>query len=263
MYFSPGVALEARILARYLQKSSKPGVARIIQVYSDSSGRYAAETLRSRLHAAGRANDVRRYRVSAPRASLNDLSSEDLLVLWLRPGEIGQLAAEMPGGTRAQAVFLSALLATPEEVALPAAWKRETYFVSLFDDLGLQNEIARLRLERWLEAGGLAEEDNRRLQADAYTACYLLNDALGRIRQQEVRRPAIPLSREHLLETLETLVNKYNDGTDLIDTDSHIAYYGRMSLGPRQRIAVRGGTLLRYASPDSNRLVAASKRIAP
>ena len=78
-----------------------------------------------------------------------------------------------------------------------------------------------------------------------------------------MRRPAVPLSREHLLETLETLVNKYNDSTNLVDTDSHVAYYGRMSLGPRQRVAVQGGTIMRYASPGSNKLVAASKRIVP
>jgi hypothetical protein len=101
------------------------------------------------------------------------------------------------------------------------------------------------------------------LQADAYAACYLFNEALAEIRKQDVRRPAVPLSREHLLETLETLLNKYNDSTDLVDPDSHVAYYGRMSLGPRQRVAVRGGTIMRYASPDSNRLVATSKRIVP
>jgi hypothetical protein len=43
----------------------------------------------------------------------------------------------------------------------------------------------------------------------------------------------------------------------------HVAYYGRMSLGPRQRTAVRGGTLLRYAAPDSDELVAVSDRIVP
>ena len=101
------------------------------------------------------------------------------------------------------------------------------------------------------------------MQADAYAACYLFNDALAGIREQEVRRPAVPLSREHLIETLEALVNKYNDSTGLVDQDSHVAYYGRMSLGPRQRVAVRGGTIMRYASSDSSRLVATSKRIVP
>jgi hypothetical protein len=90
-----------------------------------------------------------------------------------------------------------------------------------------------------------------------------LNEALGEIREQEVRRPAVPLSREQLIETLETLLDKYNDSTNLIDPDSHVAYYGRMSLGPDQRVAVRGGSILRYASPDATGLVRVSKRIVP
>ena len=169
----------------------------------------------------------------------------------------------MPQGPLAETVFLSALLSTPEDVSLPATWKQHVRFVSLFDDLSLQGEIARLRLERWLEREGLSSKGNRRLQADAYAACYLINDALGNIRGQEVRRPAAPLSREHLMEMLELRVNKYDDSTALVDTDSHVAYYGRMSLGPRQRVAVRGGTILRYASPDSNELVTTGKRIVP
>lgn len=265
MYFSPGVGLEASVLARYLndKKGSTGSWSNVVQVYSDTTGRYAADVLRSELNAATGSVTVRRYRLTSPRAAFDGLSADDLLILWLRPDEIEQLATGMPQGPRAGTVFLSALLSTPEAVSLPATWKQRTQFVSLFDDLGLQGEIAQLRLEHWLEGAGLADAGNLRLQADAYAASYLFNDALREIREQEVRRPAIPLSREHLLETLETLLNKYNDSTDLVDPDSHAAYYGRMSLGPRQRIAVKGGTVMRYASPDSEKLIAASMRIVP
>ena len=265
LYFSPGLGLEARILARYLadDKVVGSGGLNIVQVYSDASGRQASDVLGSRLNAATRSMSLRKYRMTSPRAALNGLSANDLLILWLRPDEITQLVADFPGGPPSEQVFLSALLATPESLDLPPEWKTRVHYVSLFDDLGLQGEIARLRLERWLELADLADHDSRRLQADAYAACYLFNDALGEIREQEVRRPPVPLSREHLLETLETLINKYDDSTDLVDPDSHVAYYGRMSLGPRQRVAVRGGAIMRYASPDSSRLVAASKRIVP
>ena len=73
----------------------------------------------------------------------------------------------------------------------------------------------------------------------------------------------MPATREHLLEALEQEVNKYADGTPLIDPDSHVAFYGRMSLGPRQRMAARGGVLLRFMSPESHRLVAVTGRIVP
>ena len=185
------------------------------------------------------------------------------MALWLRPGEIAQLTTAMPEPPGAGPIYLSSLLAPPESVVLPPSWKARVTYVSLFDDLGLQGEIARLRLKRWLDQQGLPQSQDLRPQADAYAACYLFAKALGEIRGQEIRRPEVPLSREHVLETLETLVNKYADGTAQVDPDSHVALYGRMSLGPRQRTAVRGGVLLRYASADSDRLVAASDRIVP
>jgi hypothetical protein len=265
MYFSPGVSLEARVLARYLddQETAADRSTTIFQVYSDASGRHAADVLHARLNNDNGPVTQRKYRPTSPQAALTGISHSDILILWLRPEEIAQLIAELPGGPVAGRVYVSALLATPEALALSPAWKARVNYVSLFDDLGLQGEIARLRLQRWLEQATLDYMPDRRLQADAYAACYLFNEALAEIREQEVRRPAVPLSREHLLETLETLLNKYNDSTDLVDPDSHVAYYGRMSLGPRQRVAVRGGTIMHYASPDSSRLVATSKRIVP
>jgi hypothetical protein len=174
-----------------------------------------------------------------------------------------QLATALPQPPTTGAVFVSALLATPEVLSLPEAWKRQVRFVSLFDDLGLQGEIARIRLEDWLERTGQAGGGDRRVQADAYVASYLFNRALGDIRKQEIRRPAVPLNREQVMETLESLINKYNDSSGLVDTESHVAWYGRMSLGPRQRVAVRGGSILRYQSPASDGLTAASGRIVP
>jgi len=184
-------------------------------------------------------------------------------VLWLRSAEIEQLAAAMPMGPGTRTIYLSSLLSPPEALVLPPAWKARVTYASLFDDLGLQGEIAKLRLRRWLDQHGLPGGQDLRVQADAYAAAYLFARAIGEIRGQELRRPKVPLSREHVLEMLEKGVNKYADGTRLIDPDSHVAYYGRMSLGPRQRTAVRGGMLLRYASPDSETTVAASGRIVP
>ena len=135
--------------------------------------------------------------------------------------------------------------------------------MTLFDDLTLQAEIARLRLARWLRQNGLDTSLNRRVQADAYAASYLFDEALEITRRQEVRRLPVPLSRDHVIEILEDIMRKYSDGTPFIDTEVHVAWYGRMSLGPRQRIAARGGTILRYVDVDADRLEAASERFVP
>ncbi len=266
VYFSPGVGLEARLLAAHLAAGSQGAGGRpseVLQLFADGSGRRAAEALTTALGADSATTRPRRFRPTAPTAGLDRLEEGADLVLWLRPEEIAQLTQAMPQPRGTAPIYLSSLLAPPESVALPPAWKARVIYLSLFDDLGIQGEIAKLRLIRWLDRQGLHHGQTLRVQADAYAACYLFARALGEIRGQEIRRPEVPLTREHVLETLETLVNKYADGTAQVDPDSHIAPYGRMSLGPRQRTAVRGGVLLRYASPDSDRLVAASERIVP
>jgi hypothetical protein len=191
------------------------------------------------------------------------MTGEEVLILWLRSEEIATLTEAMPQSPAAE-VFMSDLLAPSDTVSLPADWKRQAGYASLFDDLDLHGEIARLRLKRWLKQAGVATRgDLLRVQADAYTACYLFNSAILEIHAEEARRPAVPLSREHLLEELEELTSKYTDGTGIVDPYSHVAYYGRMSLGPGQRVAVRGGVILRYPAPDSDKPVAASERIVP
>ena len=261
MHYSAGVLLEARILARHLEsKGSSPG--RIVHLYSGPSGRVAAEEFDRRWQGSNRESLAVPYHVTVPAAAIRNLKPDDTLVLWLDEDEIVQFVANAPE-TIASDVYVSALLATPEDVELPPAWRGVTKFVTLFDDLGMQGEIARLRLERWLEQKGLNASANRRLQADAYAAAYLFNAAIAEMKREEVRRPAVPLTRAHLLEELEERLRKYDDGTQFIDTESHVAWYGRMSLGPGQRIAVRGGSIVRYESPDAKRLIRVSDRIVP
>ncbi|HEY0635669.1 MAG TPA: c-type cytochrome [Gammaproteobacteria bacterium] len=262
VYYSPGAALEARVLARHLI-TARPVVPEVVQLFSDATGSQAAQTLRSHLETGAMQPNDRLYSPENPAAALTDLPRDGALVLWLRPAELQQLVAIAPQGPDVQHVFFSALLASPEELVLPPAWKARVSWVSLFDDMGLQAQIARARLQRWLKQHGLPHSGSLRLQADAYAACYLFTSALSVISAEEVRRHPVPLSREHLLESLETLVNKYSDGTQWVDPDSHVAYYGRMSLGPGQRMAVRGGSLLRYAPPELRKLVMVSGRIVP
>jgi cytochrome c553 len=265
VYFSSGVNLEAQILAVHLREMNRnpQSDSRIIQVYTDASGHHAAQSLHQALEGGKQNLIARRYLLTAPPAALRDTLPVDTLILWLRPAEVQQLVAGFPEGPPAQHVYLSALLAAPERVTLPPSWRPRVTWVSLFDDIGVQGEIAKLRLTQWLRQRGLEQTQDTRQQADAYVASYLFQAALMEMVSQEHRRPAVPLNREYFLETLETLINKYGDGTAQVDPDSHIAFYGRMSLGPRQRSAVRGGTMLRFRAGDANKLEPVSERIVP
>lgn len=262
VYYSPGVTLEAQVLANYLNHGldAKKNTPEVVQFYSDATGEHAARSLQS--YFKGRHRIERRYSRTKPEAVLARAPAKGSLVLWLRADEISQLVAASPQPPAVN-IYLSALLAPPEEVSLPAEWKARVSWVSLFDDIGVQGEIAKIRLKRWLKQQGLSDIGSLRVQADAYAASYLFTTALSAISGEEVRRHPVPLGREHLLEALETLVDKYSDGTNWVNPDSHVAYYGRMSLAPGQRVAVRGGALLRYASSESRKLIMASDRIIP
>ncbi|HEY0722202.1 MAG TPA: hypothetical protein VGE50_13220 [Gammaproteobacteria bacterium] len=260
IYYSPGVSLEARLLAAHLAASRAPSP--VVQLFSDDTGEQAAQQVRSHWTAADAQLMERRYD-GRPEEALAHLPRDGTLMLWLRPAQIQQLVAAAPQGPAVQQVFISALLAPPEALDLPPEWKARVVWISLFDDVGVQAQIARARLQRWLKQQGLPDRGTLRVQADAYAACYLFTSALSALSSEEWRRPAVPLNRDHLIEALENIVNKYSDGSRRVDSESHVAYYGRMSLGPGQRVAVRGGGLLRYASPDSTRLELASERIVP
>ena len=266
VYFSPGVNLEARILANHLASSGlnhPQADGKLIQVFADATGQQATQMLQQAFSTTKRPMINQRYYLTAPRAALRDAEKNDTLILWLRPAQILQLAAEFPQGLPVQRVYLSALLAAPERLTLPPAWHSQAAWVSLFDDMSVQNDLAQLRLTQWLQQRGLPQNQDLRLQADAYVASYLFQVVLMEMVSQEHRRPLVPPNQEHFLETLENLINKYGDGTSLVDPDSHVAFYGRMSLGPRQRVAVRGGTVLRYRDAHSNELVPVGERIVP
>ena len=261
MYFSPGVKLEADILAEHFEANRPEGV--VVQVYQDASGHQAAHALARKLEGKGTKTEMRRFRAVAPTMSMDGVASGDVLVLWLRSEAIQLLADQLSTAPEAEQLYLSAMLATPTEVAVPRSWRDRMRFVTLDDEVSVQQEIARLRLARWLEDKGVRSEGDPRLRADAYVAGYLFNAALARITLEEVRRPPVPLTREHVLEELETLVSRRADGRDAIDEDLHVAHYGRMSLGPNQRIATRGGSIMKFSSPSSARLVRVGKRITP
>ena len=261
MYFSRGVELEARILAEHL--ASKPLTSTVIQIYGDAAGREAARELSRTLRQSGIEARTRRFRAIAPHMSLAGIDEDDVIVIWLRSEALALLAGEAPSGPVAERIYLSAMLATPQHVTLPERWRNRVRFVSLDDEVSVQQEIARLRLSRWLDKRGIGSNGDPRVQADAYAAGYLFSAALARITQQEVRRPPVPLTGEHVLEELETLVSRRADGRDVIDEDLHVAHYGRMSLGPNQRIATRGGSIMRLAGPESGRLIRVSDRITP
>ncbi|MBI4986027.1 MAG: c-type cytochrome [Rhodocyclales bacterium] len=248
-YFSPGVALEARVLAQHLHSGAGER-RRLIQVVADDTGRRAAATARETL--AGRDLALERIAADDFPAAAQRLAADDAVVLWLTPHRLADLVARMPEPPQAGTLFVSSMLAAPEELALPAAWKAKLRYLSVFDPLAARR--ARSTLLPWLEEQGVAATDLR-LRGDVQAACFFFSRALGAVKAGIPSGVAGPLTRERLSEALEAVLSDVRDDP--------APYYRPINLGPGQRIPVRNGLLLRYADPAGDDLVPVAARIAP
>jgi hypothetical protein len=238
MYLDTGLALEARLLARYLgDPDQRP--ARVIQLVDSPAGEAAAQVLGAAL--ADLVVETRRW--SAMEANpVADLAARDVLVAWLRPPELQALLAQLPLG--ASPVFASARLAGPDTLAVPQQLKPRLRWVSTRiepERLRANNTVG---LVPWARNLGLPSGDEA-LQAEVYAATYFFSDALARMRGH--------WSRDYLLETLES-------GTY---TQPAGKLFFSLSLGPGQRVAVKVGHILGLLAPDYRQVVLLSPRLVP
>ncbi len=180
------------------------------------------------------------------------LTAGDAIVWWLRPEQITSLAAAIRDFAPSGELFLSAVLAPPEALVMPGAWKKSVHYLSLFDPLALRR--TQVTLEPWLARQGIAATELRR-RGDAFAACNFFSAAVSAIQLQAASGVRGPLTRQRLLETLESNLTIYRD--------DNVPYYWQLSLGPSQRMLVKGGMLLRYAEFDSEGWVPATARIVP
>ncbi len=237
VYFFGGVRLEADILGRALHDEP---AERVIQIRTDDAAAAGAA------QALGEHDLVSQERVlpqvdgATLARALSDATEADALVLWLRARDLAALRDVPP--PRAT-VYLSATLAGGEHAPLPPSWKAVARLVYPFE-LPERRRPQMTRVRAWLATHGLPLVDER-AQADAYLACVLLAEKVDEMRDD--------LQRDYLLERAEGIVGMRTTA----------AMYRRLSLGPGQRFASKGGYLARFAVADSGSLVAASDWIVP
>jgi len=225
LYFSRGVALEADLVAQRLGAAGDAApLRRVHQVYRKGDiGEAAAAALADALKASG----LRVTRSVLPEgaqgtglgAAVPVLAADEALVLWLRPGDLAALPALPPGP-----VYVSGLMGHVDESPLPEAWRARAHVAYIFD----LPESRRVRLDyplAWFRVRKIPVVDER-LQADTWLACGLATETI-----------------KHMVDTFvpEYLVERLEDTTEhRIIT----GYYPRLSLGPHQRFASKGGFLV-------------------
>ena len=245
IYFSGGVELEARLLGHYLSgQSGDARLHRVIQVHeADPASSAAAQTLADALQKAGIPTEQRLVGDQAPAAlhtSLAAVGARDALVLWLRGPELQKLNQAPPGEGP---IYVSAILSGGEDAAMPAPWKQRVQMVYPFE-LPQRQRPNMAYIRSWLKRHNL-EGGDERVRSEAFLACRMMSEKLDEIQEN--------LYRDYLMETTEDLISRRRIN----------GIYHNLSLGPGQRLAAKGGYIVRFAEPTGSQLVAETDWIVP
>lgn len=225
IYFSKGLTLEAQALAEYLRTNASHQKARIVQVYREGSqGQVPAEAF-SQANGLVNSSD---YKVAANEKidsafwqRLIKTKRPDTLVLWLREDDLASLKLS---GTVPRDVYLSGHLLKGR---LPASLSKATNKVYLVSPWGNQqftdDRFARVRV--WLDTNHLAVTDEL-LQGNVLWLLWLVDEAVEQITQH--------FSTDYLIERVEDMMGNF----------SNSSLFPRISLGPGQRFAAKGGYIV-------------------
>jgi hypothetical protein len=221
-YFSRGTSLEAQVLAQRLADAAPPGGwSRIVQRTDDSEpAQLAAQALDRHLRALGVSAKIeqRRHDLSSDLSIGPSLTDQDVLVLWLNPTALGLFTKEAtPPG--AGRVIFSGELGGLDAAPVAPAWRQRAWMLYPYEHADRQPQISRL-------------------QGNTYSACEVTVRALQMMRHR--------YSREFFVELLEAS-----------DEAAIATAYARFTLGPGQRYGSKTASIMQYAAPSFDKLIAA------
>jgi mono/diheme cytochrome c family protein len=215
LYFSPGLTLEAQVLARHIGSDTAP----VLQIHRrNERGATAAAALRQALQPRGAALHERVVEPGAPIdwRALADASRGAYVVAWLdEPPPLDELAA-----AGARRVYVSATLLGDR---LPRPSQHARGLVHAIHPFELPGDADRRQRAsaRWLRNMGPAERDPR-LQANTLFTAMLVAQALKHINRH--------FQRDYFIERIE----------HIFDSMLVPSAYPRLTLGPNQRFAAKG-----------------------
>ena len=247
LYFSEGVLLEAGLIARDLERRLPGAKAlRVVQVYrAGSAGDAAAGALSTALKGSGVTVDTRAIEPGGAPADVSKavgaVGEADVLVLWLAPDDLAALGP----ATRAVAVYASAVMGGADNPPIPAEWRAGTRFAYPYDTPERRRVPVDFALG-WFRIRKIPVVEQR-IQADTLLACGLLAESLEHM--------VDAFFRDYLIEKLEGMIGRR----------TLTGYYRHLSLGPGQRIASKGGYIVRFGDKEKSKgqLIADSEWVVP
>lgn len=238
-YFSRGVVLEAEVLAKFVREQADAG--RIVQVYRrEGAGAAAAAAFRAALTPGttmedqvleGPASEAFWQRVHA--------GNPGTLVLWLGASDL--TGAQAPGGSAAPPVYLSSSLLSGR---LPDSLAKANARLVYPSDLPPKRDARLLRNKLWLHNKSITITDEV-IQMNTQFTMTVVNDVVGHIMDS--------FSRDYFVERIEHVVGQ----------TPVASVYQSVSLGPGQRFAAKGSSVVQVLDADKKQLKALSGWIVP
>ncbi len=294
-YFSGGVMLEAKVLARHLL-DGQTLPKHLFQIYRDNVvGNSVSRELESALEGSNVKIENRSLLADSAaggdslRTILANAKPGDAVVFWVRQDDVELLERLKPvPGVR---YFFSSRLANAEHVPLPAAWKANARLVYLYE-LPAKRELNMTYFHAWANMHKFPLVDEA-MQSEVFFSLNYLTDTTAEMLNN--------LYRDYLVERAETmmdkregskaeqetrdrlflgnpgdLVRKHGEMTaresvrlPIVGQENNAAVshgttiYPHLSSGPGQRFASKGGYIVRFEDGRSDKLVAESGWIVP
>jgi hypothetical protein len=248
VYFSAGLALEARVAAQFVKHALVPGRNMVQIAAGDRYGQFPAQQFEHELQASGHhlSHATIVYRNS--KQLLADLrantdGADRILVLW--PGmdvqtAIRDLAKAKP---RAALIVLPSRAIRAARANVTGQLAQRLRFVDPYE-LKPGSHPKSYETRAWMHTRGLAT-DFMRLRFKAYYVMSLLEGAMFAMNND--------FYRDYLLERIE----------DESQKDVNPGMYPHLAIGPGQRFAAKAGEVVKFDPHSRDALVPVSRWIVP
>jgi hypothetical protein len=246
VYYSRGVLLEADLMAHQLQiQKEKDGLGRITQVYRTGNiGAEASRKLNEDVEKIGVQTVSHPLRPGDSLQSVADLvknlGPRDAVVLWLSPEDLKALPADAHPASQ---LYLSGLMGGLENSPVSGVWRDNAYMTYPFELPAKRSVLLNYPLG-WFRIQHIPIVAERTL-VDTYVTCEALSENMNSMGDDIVR--------DYLVERFEMMLSSRTIN----------GYYSRLALAAGQRFASKGGYIVRFSGPGTNKLSAASDWIVP
>lgn len=244
LYYSQGVALEAKVLAKHLLAKDDKTPRRLIQIgLDDDAARRGGEALSQALANSNVKLETRKLaglEAAQIQEAFKEVGDKDLLMLWLPSSALAEVGKVIAKPQAAQ-IYLSGFLAKDDFAFATPAWRGLTRVVYPYE-LGDKRDKNLAGVRQWLKTWNLPLI-NETAQAEIFFNMLFLTDLVSQMLDN--------LHRDYMLERAE----------DMLSVGSNVSPYPHLGMSRGQRFASKGAYIAKLT--DDGKLLADSDWIVP